>query len=173
MPATAALHRTLTILGSDCERRGKMVAPECPPTTGIVYLGASAALPTTVATKVEARTMSRCETPSSLSSAQHVCLTTNSGPRSDARFLNTPRADLPLGVVHAGLLQRLGEDGNGRVDGVGDDEDEGLGAGVGDGLGEGRADAGVNFLVVSDSPVRRSSPTRNVTLRCYQADERG
>lgn len=49
-------------------------------------------------------------------------------------------------VKDTSLLQDLGEDGHGRVDGVGNDQDEGLGAGVGDGLSEGRADASVDLL---------------------------
>ncbi len=57
----------------------------------------------------------------------------------------TLKPHLPLGVVAAGLAEGLGEDGDGRVDGVRDDADERLGAGVGDGLGEGRADAGVDL----------------------------
>lgn len=130
-----------------------MVAPECPPTTGMVYLGASAALPTTVATKVDARTMSRCETPSNLLVSSVLdfqsSATSEASDHGPMTGRCASRADLPLGVVHAGLLQRLGEDGDGRVDGVGDDEDEGLGAGVGNGLSEGRADTGVDFLAIS------------------------
>jgi hypothetical protein len=53
--------------------------------------------------------------------------------------------DLPLGVVAASLLEGLGEDGDSRVDGVRDDEDEGLGASVGNSLGEGSADASVDL----------------------------
>ena len=56
------------------------------------------------------------------------------------------RKSLPLGVVDTGLLEGLGEDGDGRVDRVGDNQDEGLGAGVGDSLGEGGTDASVDFL---------------------------
>lgn len=55
------------------------------------------------------------------------------------------RPDSPLGVVSTRLLEDLGKDGDGRVDGVRDDEDEGLGGGVGDGLGKGSADAGVDL----------------------------
>jgi hypothetical protein len=64
-----------------------------------------------------------------------------------ARTITPPAHEphLPLGVVAAGLAEGLGEDGDGRVDGVRDDADERLGAGVGDGLGEGRADAGVDL----------------------------
>jgi hypothetical protein len=51
------------IWGSDWVRRGRMVLPEWPPTTGIEYLGDSWGLPTTSATKVEARTTSRVVTP--------------------------------------------------------------------------------------------------------------
>lgn len=58
---------------------------------------------------------------------------------------NHTHTHLPLGVVAASLAEGLGEDGDGRVDGVRDDADERLGAGVGDSLGEGRADASVDL----------------------------
>ena len=45
------------------------------------------------------------------------------------------------------LLEDLGEDGDGRVDGVGNDEDVGLGGVLGDGLGEVADDRGVGVLV--------------------------
>jgi hypothetical protein len=43
-------------------------------------------------------------------------------------------------VVGSGSLEDLGEDGDGRVDGVGDDEDEGFWAVLGDAFGEVSAD---------------------------------
>lgn len=52
---------------------------------------------------------------------------------------------LLLGVKDPGLLEGLGKDWNGRVDGVRDDEDEGLGAGVGNSLSEGSADTSVDL----------------------------
>jgi hypothetical protein len=52
----------------------------------------------------------------------------------------------PLGVKDTLGLQHLGKDRDGRVDGVGDDEDESLGAGRSDGLGEGSADTGVDLM---------------------------
>lgn len=55
-----------SIFGSDCESSGTIVAPECPPTTGILYLGASVGMPSAAVTKVEARTMSRVVTPNRL-----------------------------------------------------------------------------------------------------------
>lgn len=54
--------------------------------------------------------------------------------------------DLPLGVVDTSLLQGLSEDGDGRVNRVGDDEDEGLGTSVGNSLSEGGTDTSVDFL---------------------------
>lgn len=54
--------------------------------------------------------------------------------------------DALLGVKDALLLEDLGKDGDGRVDGVGDDQNEGLGSGLGDGLSESGADTGVDLL---------------------------
>ena len=48
-----------------------------------------------------------------------------------------------LGVVDALALEDLGGDGDGAVDGVGDDEDVGVGARVGGGFGEVADDGGV------------------------------
>lgn len=48
-----------------------------------------------------------------------------------------------LGVVDTGSLEDLGADGDGRVDGVGDDEDLGLGGGLGNSLGQVADDGGV------------------------------
>ena len=48
-----------------------------------------------------------------------------------------------LGVVDAGLLVDLGGDGDGRVDGVGDDGDHRVGADLSGGPGEGGHDGGV------------------------------
>ena len=50
-----------------------------------------------------------------------------------------------LGVVNSSLLQSLGKDGDGRVDGVRDDEDQSFGACSGDGLCKGSADASVDL----------------------------
>lgn len=55
-------------------------------------------------------------------------------------------AENALLVKDALLLVDLGKDGDGRVDGVGDDEDVGLGAVFGTGLGEGLDDGGVGVL---------------------------
>lgn len=51
----------------------------------------------------------------------------------------------PLGVKHASTLEHLGGNGDGGVDGVGDDEDECLGAVLGDALDEALDDAGVDL----------------------------
>ena len=48
-----------------------------------------------------------------------------------------------LGVVDAAGLENLCADGDGGVDGVGDDEDLGVGGGLGDGLGQVADDGGV------------------------------
>ena len=53
----------------------------------------------------------------------------------------------PLGVKDTVLLQDLGKDGNGRVDRVGDDQDERLGTSFGDGFSEGGTDSGVDLEV--------------------------
>lgn len=50
-----------------------------------------------------------------------------------------------LGVELAGGLEDLGGDGDGAVDGVGDDENEGFGAVLGDALDEVSDDAGVDL----------------------------
>jgi hypothetical protein len=50
-----------------------------------------------------------------------------------------------LGVEDAGLGEDLGGNGHGAVDGVGDDEDEGLGAVLGDTLDQALYDAGVDL----------------------------
>jgi len=52
----------------------------------------------------------------------------------------------PLGVEHAVLLEDLGKDGDGRVDGVGDDQDHGRGSVLGGGLGQVSDDRGVGVL---------------------------
>ena len=62
--------------------------------------------------------------------------------------METGRLSLLLGVKDTGLLEGLGEDWNGRVDGVGYDQDESLGAGVGDSLSEGCADTSVDLGLV-------------------------
>ena len=50
-----------------------------------------------------------------------------------------------LGVVHAGLLEDLGADGDGRVDRVGNDGQVGLGAVLGAGGGKVPDDGGVGL----------------------------
>jgi hypothetical protein len=57
--------------------------------------------------------------------------------------------DSLLWVVNASLFQHLGKDGDGRVDWVGDDQDEGLGAGVGNCLGKSGTDSSVDLEKVS------------------------
>ena len=57
------------------------------------------------------------------------------------------RLHSPLGVKHSLPLQDLGEHGNGRVDRVGDDQDERLGTSFGDGFSEGGTDSGVDLEV--------------------------
>jgi hypothetical protein len=59
-----------------------------------------------------------------------------------------------LGVEDACLLEDLGGDGNGRVDGVGDDEDEGLGAVLGNTLDEALDDTGVDLEKIITSHTR-------------------
>lgn len=51
-----------------------------------------------------------------------------------------------LGVEDALLLEYFGKDGDGRVDGVRDDQDERLGGGLRDGLGESGADTSVDLV---------------------------
>lgn len=55
-------------------------------------------------------------------------------------------AEQPLGVKDAVLLEHLGKDGDGGVDGVGDDQDHGAGSVLGGGLGEVSDDRGVGVL---------------------------
>jgi hypothetical protein len=49
------------------------------------------------------------------------------------------------GVKSTGFLEHGRDDGDGRIDGVGDDEDVGLGCGFGDGLGEVADDASIGL----------------------------
>jgi hypothetical protein len=51
-----------------------------------------------------------------------------------------------LGVEDALLLEDFSKDGDSRVDGVGDDQDEGLGGGLRDGLGKSGADTSVDLV---------------------------
>ena len=62
---------------------------------------------------------------------------------NDVQSGNTEQS---LGVEDTGLLVDLGEDGDGRVDGVGDDADHGLGAVFGTCLGEVSDDGSVGVL---------------------------
>jgi hypothetical protein len=70
--------------------------------------------------------------------------TTQEGAGSnDVQSGNTEQS---LGVKDTGLLEDFSEDGDGRVDGVGDDADHGLGAVLGTCLGEVSDDGGVGVL---------------------------
>lgn len=107
-----------------------MVAPLCPPTTGIAYFDDSCGIWRTSVTKVEARTMSRVETPKSLHKAiQTIRKTACKDGKAGV-------IDTLLGVEGAGLLECLGKDGDGRVDRVGDDADECIWAVLSDPVGE-------------------------------------
>lgn len=64
-----------------------------------------------------------------------------------------------LGVKDTSLLQDLGKDRDGRVDGVGNDQDESLGAGVGDGLSEGCTDTSVDLQSAPFDVIRRNQLT--------------
>jgi len=55
--------------------------------------------------------------------------------------------DEPLGVVASSLLEDFSNDGDGRVDRVGNDTDTGLGADLGDSLGEITNDGSVGLHV--------------------------
>ena len=57
----------------------------------------------------------------------------------------------PLLVKDTLLLEDLGEDGDGRVDGVGNDENVGLGAVLGTSLSKGLDDRGVRVLIIVSS----------------------
>lgn len=70
-------------------------------------------------------------------------LTQESGGSDDIEGGNTEQSLL---VKDTGLLENLGEDGDGRVDGVGDDENVGLGGVLGNCLGEVPDDRGVGVL---------------------------
>ena len=70
--------------------------------------------------------------------------------KESSQFTN--EFDLLLGVKDTGLLEDLGKDGDGGVDGVGDDQDEGLGASLGDGLSKSSADTSVDVLAISNRP---------------------
>jgi hypothetical protein len=55
------------------------------------------------------------------------------------------RRGVPLGIENAVFLENLCDDGDGGVDGVGDDEDKGFGGGGGDAGSEVPDDAGVDL----------------------------
>ena len=61
--------------------------------------------------------------------------------------------NVPLGVENAMFLEDFSYDGDGRIDGVGDDQDECLGTGCGDTNGQVVNDAGVDLLTVRLSSV--------------------
>lgn len=56
--------------------------------------------------------------------------------------------NVPLGVKNAMFLEDLGDDGDCRVDGVGDDKDECLGTGRGDTNGQVVNDSSVDLVTV-------------------------
>ena len=56
--------------------------------------------------------------------------------------------NVPLGVKNAMFLEDLSDDGDCRVDGVGDDEDECLGTGRGDTNGQVVNDSSVDLVTV-------------------------
>jgi hypothetical protein len=72
-------------------------------------------------------------------------------------------AEEPAGVEDAGLLVDLGDDGDGRVDGVGDDEHVRLGRRLGRRLREVADDGGIGLVEVSAQP--RTAQTRERTLK--------
>lgn len=91
-----------------------MVTPEWPPTTGTLVLAGR--VPAKVERNEDDRTTSRVVTPNNL------------------RAFSTSACkdmDAPLGVVDTVLLVDLSADGDGRVDGVGDDAEERLGRNLG------------------------------------------
>ncbi len=56
--------------------------------------------------------------------------------------------DIPFGVEHAEFLEDLSKDGDGRVHGVGDDQDEGLGGRGSDSRGKIFDNSGVDLTYV-------------------------
>lgn len=62
-----------------------------------------------------------------------------------------------LRVVDAGLLENLGDDGDSRVDRVGDDSETGLRRNLGSGLGEVANDRGVGLIAGDSGGTRRIS----------------
>lgn len=72
------------------------------------------------------------------------------------------RGNSPLGVVDTGLLEDLGDDGDGRVDGVGNDTNASLGGGLGGSGGEVADDRGVGLRTENGQRIRTSSSRRAV-----------
>lgn len=69
-------------------------------------------------------------------------------------------------VKDTGLLEHLGEDGDGRVDRVGNNQDVGLGRVLGNGLGEVSDDRGVGVLgLARDSVIRAKRRRSKLTKR--------
>jgi hypothetical protein len=64
---------------------------------------------------------------------------------SDGIPLESSSLNSPLRVKDSLALQNLGKDGDGRVDRVGDDQDEGLGTSLSDGFGKSSTDSGVDL----------------------------
>jgi hypothetical protein len=123
-----------------CESKGTMVTPECPPTTVTsISLGSLFLISPR---NREDRTTSRVVTPNSLQSAR----------RSMAEL-----SDPLLGVKDTLLLVDLGPDGNGRVDGVGNDTDVSVRAVFGTCNSQISDDRGVGVLSVSSRPQNAGS----------------
>lgn len=108
------------------ERRGRMVVPACPPTTVTLVLAGS--VPWFSATKVLARITSSVVTPNSFLGLYVPAQT--QARRGRVSLTRIAHCMLVLGGCvngmglcrRTGLLEHLGEDGHGRVDGVRDDE---------------------------------------------------
>jgi hypothetical protein len=123
------------------ESRGTMVTPECPPTTVTsISLGSLFLISPR---NRDDRTTSRVVTPNSLPSA----------PVDNDRI-----SDSLLGVKDTLLLVDLGPDGDGRVDGVGNDTNVGVGAVLGTSESQISDDRSVGVLHISF--IRLSGPQR-------------
>ena len=109
------------------------MTPLWPPTTGMLMEGARERSPRTSATNVRARTTSRVVTPKILARRRLEKRTT---------YFN---GHLLLGVKNTVLLEDRDDDGDSRVDRVGDDEDGGVGRGSRDACREIAHDAGVDL----------------------------
>lgn len=93
------------------------MTPLCPPTTGTTTSLASERSPRISDTNVDARTTSSVVTPKIL------CLKIKNATKSP-----NPIILAPLGIIRAVFLEHLGNDGDSRVDRIGNDKDKGLGS---------------------------------------------